>query len=74
MEYIVVLMFKSMIEAPMMRPIREHSNNIRVLPYWSHHRGKNKNFKDFSRTFKDTFRIFQGVHSVQKRALSLCLF
>ena len=26
MEYIVVLMFESMIEAPMMRPIREHSN------------------------------------------------
>ena len=24
MEYIVVLMFESMIEAPMMRPIREH--------------------------------------------------
>ena len=34
----------------------------------------NKNFKDFSRTFKDTFPIFQGLHSVQKRALSLCLF
>ena len=34
----------------------------------------NKNFKDFSRTFKDTFRIFQGLHSVQKRDLSLCLF
>ena len=26
MEYTVVLMFESMIEAPMMRPIREHSN------------------------------------------------
>ena len=34
----------------------------------------NKNFKDFSRTFKDTFRIFQGLHSVQKRDLSLYLF
>ena len=34
----------------------------------------NKNFKDFTRTFKDTFRIFQGLHSVQKRDLSLCLF
>ena len=34
----------------------------------------NKKFKDFSRTFKDTFPIFQGLHSVQKRALSLCLF
>ena len=31
----------------------------------------NKKFKDFSRTFKDTFPIFQGFHSVQKRALSL---
>ena len=28
----------------------------------------------YSRTFKDTFRIFQGLHSVQKRDLSLCLF
>ena len=26
----------------------------------------NKKFKDFSRTFKDTFPIFQGLHSVQK--------
>ena len=26
MEYIVVLMFESIIAAPMMRPIREHSN------------------------------------------------
>ena len=33
-----------------------------------------KNFKDFSRTFKETFCIFQGLHSVQKRDLSLCLF
>ena len=31
----------------------------------------NKKFKDFSRTFKDTFPIFQGLHLVQKRALSL---
>ena len=31
----------------------------------------NKKFKDFSRTFKDTFPIFQGLHSVQKRVLSL---
>ena len=29
--------------------------------------------KDFSRTFKDTFPIFQGLHSVQRRALNLCL-
>ena len=34
----------------------------------------NKNFKDFSRTFKDTIPIFQGLHSVQKRALTPCLF
>ena len=34
----------------------------------------NKKFKDFSRTFKNTFPIFQGLHSVQKRASSLCLF
>ena len=34
----------------------------------------NKNFKDFSRTFKDTFGIFQGLNSVQKRDLSLCRF
>ena len=34
----------------------------------------NKKFKDFSRSFKDTFPIFQGLHSVQKRALSLCLY
>jgi len=26
------------------------------------------------RLFKDIFQIFQGLHSVQKRALSLCLF
>ena len=26
------------------------------------------------RTFKDAFPIFQGLHSVQKRASSLCLF
>ena len=31
----------------------------------------NKKFKDFSRTFKDTFPIFQGLHLLQKRALSL---
>ena len=24
--------------------------------------------------FKDTFPIFQGLHSVQKRAFNLCLF
>ena len=30
--------------------------------------------KDFSKTFKDTFPTFQGLLSVQKRALSLCLF
>ena len=30
-----------------------------------------KKLKDFSRTFKDRFPIFQGLHSVQKRALSL---
>ena len=29
---------------------------------------------DVSRTFKDTFPIFQGLHSMQKRALSLFLF
>ena len=29
--------------------------------------------KDFSRTFKDTFPIFQGLHLVQRRALRLCL-
>ena len=34
----------------------------------------NKKFKDFSRTFKDPFPIFQGLHSVQKRVLSLCLY
>ena len=34
----------------------------------------NKKFKNFSRTFKNTFPIFQGLHSVQKRASSLCLF
>ena len=28
----------------------------------------NKKFKDFSRTFKDTFPIFQGLHSKQERA------
>ena len=33
----------------------------------------NKKFKDFSKAFKDTFPIFHGLHSVQKRALSLCL-
>ena len=33
-----------------------------------------KKIKNFSRTFKDTFLIFQGLQSVQKRALSLCLF
>ena len=33
----------------------------------------NKTFKDFERTFKDTFPIFQTLHSVEKRALSLCL-
>ena len=27
-----------------------------------------------SRIFKDTFPIFQGLHSVQKKPLSLCLF
>ena len=26
----------------------------------------NKKFKDFSRTFKDTFPIFQGLYSIQK--------
>ena len=31
----------------------------------------NKKFKHFSRTFKDTFPIFQRLHSVQKRVLSL---
>ena len=31
----------------------------------------NKKFKEFSRTFKETFPVFQGLHSVQKRALSL---
>ena len=30
-----------------------------------------KKFKDFSRTLQDTFPIFQGLHSVQKRASSL---
>ena len=34
----------------------------------------NKKFKDFLRTFKVTFSIFKGLHSVQKRAWSLCLF
>ena len=31
----------------------------------------NKKFKDFSRTFKDTFPIFQGLQSVHKRSLNL---
>ena len=26
----------------------------------------NKKFQDFSRTFKDTFPIFQGLYSIQK--------
>ena len=34
----------------------------------------NKKLKDFSRTFKNTFPIFQGLHSVRKRAFNLCLF
>ena len=34
----------------------------------------NKKIKDFSRTLKDTFPIFQGLHLVEKRALSLRLF
>ena len=34
----------------------------------------NKKLKVFSRTLKDTFPIFQGLHSMQKRALTLCLF
>ena len=34
----------------------------------------NNKFKDVSSTFKDTFPIFQSLHSVQKRALSACLF
>ena len=33
-----------------------------------------KKIKDFSKTFKVTFPIFQGLYSVQRRALSLCLF
>ena len=31
----------------------------------------NKKFKDFSRNFKDTFPIFQGLQSVHKRSLNL---
>ena len=31
----------------------------------------NKKFKEFSRTCKETFPIFQGLHLVQKRALRL---
>ena len=34
----------------------------------------NKKFKDFSRTFKDTFRIFQGPHSVHKKSLESMSF
>ena len=33
-----------------------------------------KKSKDFSRTFKDIFPFFQGLCSVQNRALNLCLF
>ena len=33
-----------------------------------------KKSKDFSRTFKDIFPIFQCLCSVQNRALNLCLF
>ena len=39
----------------------------RFVPFFT------KKIKDFSRTFKDTFPIFRGLHSVQRRALSLCL-
>ena len=46
----------------------------RGLSIQGSYRFLNKKFKDFSRTFRDTFSIFQGLHSVQKRALSLCLF
>ena len=34
----------------------------------------NKKFKNFSRTFKDTFPIFQGRHSVQKKSLESMSF
>ena len=37
-------------------------------------KGSNPSLNKNSRTFKDTFVIFQGLHSVQKRALSPCLF
>ena len=33
-----------------------------------------KKFKNFSRTFKDTFPIFQGLHSVQKKSLDSMSF
>ena len=48
--------------------------NPSVKEFHGSHAFLNKQFKNFSRTFKDTFPIFQGLHSVQKRALSLCLF
>ena len=34
----------------------------------------NKKFTNFSRTFKDTFPIFQGRHSVQKKSLESMSF
>ena len=49
-------------------PARGHFLLTRFVPFL------NKKFKDFSRTFKDTFRIFKGLHAVQKRAWSLSFF
>ena len=34
----------------------------------------NKKFKDFSRTFKDTFPIFQGLHSMPKKSVEFMSF
>ena len=34
----------------------------------------NKKLKDFSRTFNDIFRIFQGLHSVKKKSLESMSF
>ena len=43
-------------------------NKNRIVPFF------NKKFKHFLRTFKDTFPIFQGLPSMQNKALSLRLF
>ena len=41
-----------------------HMSNTGFRPFFAQ-----KKFKDFSRAFKDLLPIFQGLHSVQKRAL-----